>query len=50
MYEETIVKHIFHMLLCDLKKIFEYRYIANFASEHRGADLLCQQIFQEFVT
>ena len=30
-------------------KILEYRYIANFASEHRGEGLLYQQIFQEFV-
>ena len=31
-------------------KILEYRYIANFASEHHGTYLLCQQMFQEFVT
>ena len=31
-------------------KILEYRYIVTFASEHRGADLLCQRMFQEFVT
>ena len=30
-------------------KIFKYRYIANFASEDRGAYLLCQRMFQEFV-
>ena len=30
-------------------KILEYRYIANFASEHRGAYLLCQRMFQELV-
>ena len=33
-----------------LIKILEYRYIANFVSEHRSAYLLCQQMFQDFVT
>ena len=31
-------------------KSLEYRYIANFASEHSGAYMLCQRMFQEFVT
>ena len=31
-------------------KILEYHYIENCASEHCGAYLLCQQMFQEFVT
>ena len=50
-YEETIFKRIFHMLhFVIFIKILEYRYIANFASEHRVTYLLCQQIFQESVT
>ena len=28
----------------------EYCYIANFVPEHRGTDLQCQHMFQEFVT
>ena len=32
------------------KEILQYRYIANFALKHCGAYLLCQQMFQEFVT
>ena len=31
-------------------KILEYSYIANVVSKDRGAYLLCQQMFQEFVT
>ena len=46
-----IFKHIFHMLhFVIFIKIFEYHYVANFASEHCDAHLLCQQMFQEFVT
>ena len=46
-----IFKRIFRMLrFVIFIKILEYHYIANFASEHRGSYLLCQQMFQEFVT
>ena len=47
MYEEMIFKCIFCLLhFVIFVKILEY--IANFASEHRGAYLLCQRKFQEF--
>ena len=44
-------KRIYRML-CFVKNIFgilEYPFIANFALEHSGTDLLCQRMFQEFV-
>ena len=46
-----IFRCIFRMLrFVIFIKILEYRYIANFASEHCSTYLLCQRMFPEFVT
>ena len=49
---ESRFSNVFFCMLRFLifKKIFECREIANFGPKHRGADLLCQRIFQESVT